>query len=154
MYVSENKKIATKLVGQIGFVDPKKGLPIELQHSGYIGNISYSNQAVKIQGVPFSEVFNAKDGRKILYDINKITEVKDADGASVPLKNGMGAAETITSAIDESIPKSNDDVNDAFEQSIKVLQKINGIDISSELVEEIGNGRLIALLKKGKLVKP
>lgn len=47
-----------------------------------------------------------------------------------------------------------DDVNDAFEQAIKVLQKINGIDISSELVEEIGNGRLIALLKKGKLVKP
>lgn len=35
-------KIATKLVGQIGFVDPKKGLPIELQQSGYIGNISCS----------------------------------------------------------------------------------------------------------------
>lgn len=55
-------------------------------------------------------IANAKDGRKILYDINKITEVKDADGASVPLKSGMGAAETITSAINESIPKSNDDV--------------------------------------------
>lgn len=60
LYVSENKKIATKLVGQIGFVDPKKGLPIELQQSGYIGNISYSGRSVKIQGVPFSEVFNAK----------------------------------------------------------------------------------------------
>lgn len=55
-------------------------------------------------------IANAKDGRKILYDINKITEVKDADGASVPLKSGMGAAETITSAINESIPKSNDNV--------------------------------------------
>ncbi len=60
LYVSENKKIATKLVGQIGFVDPKKGLPIELQQSGYIGNISYLGRSVKIQGVPFSEVFNAK----------------------------------------------------------------------------------------------
>lgn len=108
LYVTENKNIATKLVRQIGF--HQNGVPIGFQQSGYIGNISYSNQAVNIQGVPFSEVFNAKDGRKILYDINKITEVKDADGASVPLKNGMGAAETITSAIDESIPKSNDDV--------------------------------------------
>ena len=46
-----------------------------------------------------------------------------------------------------------DDVNDAFEQAIKVLQNIKGIDISSELVEEVGNGRLLALLKKGKLIK-
>ncbi|MDO4379217.1 MAG: hypothetical protein Q4C64_08845, partial [Erysipelotrichia bacterium] len=60
LYVSENKKIATKLVGQIGFVDPKKGLPIELQQSGYIGNISYSGRSVNVQGVPFSEVFNTK----------------------------------------------------------------------------------------------
>ena len=47
-----------------------------------------------------------------------------------------------------------DDVNDAFEQAIKVLQNINGIDVSSELVEEVGNGRLLALLKKGNLIKP
>ncbi len=60
LYVTENKNIATKLVRQIGFVDPKKGLPIGFQQSGYIGNISYSNQIVKIQGIPFSEVFNAK----------------------------------------------------------------------------------------------
>ena len=46
----------------------------------------------------------------ILVDI-KIADVKDAVGASVPLKSGMGAARTITSAIDESIPKSNDSVN-------------------------------------------
>ena len=34
-----------------------------------------------------------------------------------------------------------DDVNDAFEQAIKVLQKIKGIDVSSELVEEIGKAQ-------------
>lgn len=62
-------------------------------------------------------IANTKDGRKILYDINKITEVKDAVGASVPLKSGMGAARTITSAIDESIPKSNDDVNKNFSKN-------------------------------------
>ena len=45
-------------------------------------------------------------------------------------------------------------MNDAFEQAIKVLQNIKGIDVSSELVEEVGNGKLLALLKKGKLVKP
>ena len=44
-------KKATKLVRQIGFVDPKKGLPIGFQQSDYIGNISYSNQTVNIQGV-------------------------------------------------------------------------------------------------------
>lgn len=133
MYVSENKKIATKLVGQISF--HQNGVPIELQRSGYIGNISYSNQAVKIQGVPFSEAFNTKDGRKILYDINKITEVKDGVVASVPPKGGMGSLITITSAIDESIPKSNDDVksyylnitNPADEQTgYKALMKYQG----------------------------
>lgn len=34
-----------------------------------------------------------------------------------------------------------DDVNDAFEQAIKVLQNIKGIDVSSELVEEIGKAQ-------------
>lgn len=58
LYVTENKNIATKLVGQIGF--HQNGVPIELQQSGYIGSISYSGRSVKIQGVPFSEVFNAK----------------------------------------------------------------------------------------------
>ncbi|WP_294836520.1 hypothetical protein [Eubacterium sp.] len=47
-----------------------------------------------------------------------------------------------------------DDVNDAFEQAIKILQKIKGIDISSKVVEKVGNSKLLALLKKGKLVKP
>ena len=51
-------KKATKSVGQIGFFDPKKGLPIELQQSGYIGNISYSGCSVNIQGKPFSDVFS------------------------------------------------------------------------------------------------
>lgn len=62
-------------------------------------------------------IANAKDGRKILYDINKITEVKDGDVASVPPKGGMGSLITITSAIDESIPKSNDDVNINFSKN-------------------------------------
>lgn len=47
-----------------------------------------------------------------------------------------------------------DDVNEAFEQALNVLQNVKGIDVSSKVVEEVGNGRLIALLKKGKLVKP
>ena len=51
-YVVENKKIATKLVGQIGF--HQNSVPIELQQSGYIGNISYSSCSVNIQGKPFS----------------------------------------------------------------------------------------------------
>lgn len=51
-------KKATKSVGQIGLFDPKKGLPIELQQSGYIGNISYSGCSVNIQGKPFSNVFS------------------------------------------------------------------------------------------------
>lgn len=51
-------KKATKSVGQIGLFDPKKGLPIELQQSGYIGNISYSGCSVNIQGKPFSDVFS------------------------------------------------------------------------------------------------
>lgn len=133
LYVSENKNIATKLVGQIGF--HQNGVPIELQQSGYIGSILYSGRSVNIQDVPFSEVFNTKDGRKILYDINKITEVKDGDVASVPPKGGMGSLITITSAIDESIPKSNDDVkvyylnitNPADEQTgYKALRKYQG----------------------------
>ncbi|WP_294847013.1 hypothetical protein [uncultured Eubacterium sp.] len=149
LYVTENKSIATKLVGQIGF--HQNGVPIELQQSGYIGSILYSGRSVNIQDVPFLEVFNTKDGRIILYDINKITEVKDAVGASVPLKSGMGAARTITSAIDESIPKSNDDVkvyylnitNPADEQTgYKALRKYqgqNGAGIKArEYLESLG----------------
>ena len=41
-------KKATKLVGQIGF--HQNGVPIELQQSGYIGNISYSGRSVNIRG--------------------------------------------------------------------------------------------------------
>lgn len=52
-YVTENKK-ATNSVGQIGLFDHKKGLPIELQQSGYIGSVTYKNQNVNIQGKPFS----------------------------------------------------------------------------------------------------
>ena len=44
-------KKATKSVGQIGF--HQNGVPIELQQSGYIGNISYSGRSVNIQGNPF-----------------------------------------------------------------------------------------------------
>ena len=61
LYVTKNEKIATKLVRQIGFVDPKKGLPIAFQQSGYVGNISYSGRSVNIQGVPFSEIFKSDD---------------------------------------------------------------------------------------------
>ncbi|MFR2095760.1 hypothetical protein [Eubacterium sp.] len=50
-YVTENKK-ATKSVGQVGF--HQNGVPIELQQSGYIGNISRSGCSVNIQGKPFS----------------------------------------------------------------------------------------------------
>ena len=45
-------KKATKLVGQMGF--HQNSVPIELQQSGYIGNISYSGRSVNIQGKPFS----------------------------------------------------------------------------------------------------
>lgn len=34
-----------------------------------------------------------------------------------------------------------DDVNDAFERAIKVLQNIKGIDVSSEVVEEVGKAQ-------------
>ena len=74
------------MVRQIGFVDPKKGLPIGFQQSGYIGNISYLVCLVNLR-----DSVNKKENI-ILGDI-KITEVKDAVGVSVPLKkrNRVGA---------------------------------------------------------------
>lgn len=75
LYVTENKNIATKLVRQIGF--HQNGVPIGFQQSGYIGSISYSNQAVKIQGVPFSEVFNAKaDNVNKNFSKNTVLDMK------------------------------------------------------------------------------
>ena len=58
-------------------------------------------------------IMSIKKENIILGDI-KITEVKDGDVASVPPKGGMGSLITITSAIDESIPNSNDNVNKVF----------------------------------------
>ena len=60
--------------------------------------------------------------------LNKITEVKDGDVASVPPKGGMGSLITITSAIDESIPKSNDDVNKKFSKDIGYIKSFSQCD--------------------------
>lgn len=63
------------MVRQIGF--HQNGVPIGFQQSGYIGSISYSNQAVKIQGVPFSEVFNAKaDNVNKNFSKNTVLDMK------------------------------------------------------------------------------
>ena len=51
MYV--DKKRATSLLSSIGFYSP-----IELNDSGFIGNISYNGPKVKLEGKPFSEVFS------------------------------------------------------------------------------------------------
>ncbi len=77
LYVTENKKIATKLVRQIGF--HQNDVPIAFQQSGYIGNISYSGRSVNIQGVPFSEVFNTKvDNANKKFSLNtSVEETKD-----------------------------------------------------------------------------
>lgn len=80
LYVTENKKTATKLVRQIGFFDPKKGLPIGFQQSGFIGSISYKNQNVNIQGKPFSDVFSeqAVKNKKVKFSVKQpVEETKD-----------------------------------------------------------------------------
>ena len=46
-----DKKRATSLLRTIGFQ-----MPIELNKSGFLGNIAYENQKVKMQGVPFADV--------------------------------------------------------------------------------------------------
>ena len=61
-------KKATKLVGQIGFFDPKKGLPIELQHSGYIGSVTYKNQNVNIQENLFQQKTQEGKQKRQSYD--------------------------------------------------------------------------------------
>lgn len=80
LYVTENKKTATRLVRQIGLFDPKKGLPIGFQQSGFIGSISYKNQNVNIQGKPFSDVFSEQtaENEKVKFSVKQpIEETKD-----------------------------------------------------------------------------
>ena len=69
-----------------------------------------------------------KTEEKFFMILNKITEVKDGDVASVPPKGGMGSLITITSAIDESIPKSNDDVNKKFSKDIGYIKSFSQCD--------------------------
>ena len=66
-YFTENKK-ATKSVGQIGLFDPKKGLPIELQQSGYIGSVTYKNQNVNIQENLFQWKIQKDKQKRQSYD--------------------------------------------------------------------------------------
>ena len=40
-------------------------MPIELQRDGYIGSISYINQKVNIQGVPFSSVVKIENASRV-----------------------------------------------------------------------------------------
>lgn len=59
------------MVGQIGFVDPKKGLPIELQQSGYIGNMSYLVCFVNL----LDSVWFSSTHKRLFYKIKKrVTE--------------------------------------------------------------------------------
>ena len=63
-----DKKRAISLLKTMGFY-----MPIELQRDGYIGSISYVNQKVNIQGVPFSSVVktveNTGNDRHALRDV-------------------------------------------------------------------------------------
>lgn len=88
-------------------------------------------------------------GNTILVDINKITEVKDGDVASVPPKGGMGSLITITSAIDESISKSNDDVKSKY-GTIKLTRT----GVKSSIAHGIGRNKAIAFKAVPDVLKP
>ena len=55
-----DKKRAKSLLKTMGF-----NMPIELQRDGYIGSISYINQKVNIQGVPFSSVVKIENASRV-----------------------------------------------------------------------------------------
>lgn len=72
--VYADKKRTTKLLRTIGFK-----MPIELQQSGYIGNISYKGQNVNIFGEKFSKVFK----ENISDDENMQNDDRDSDGKAL-----------------------------------------------------------------------
>ena len=51
-YSITKRKKATRLLSSMGFTRP-----MSPKHSGYVGNIYRNSRDVKIEGVPFSDVF-------------------------------------------------------------------------------------------------
>lgn len=68
-----DKKRAKSLLKTMGF-----NMPIELQRDGYIGSISYINQKVNIQGVPFSSVVKIENASRVQ---NQQREIRLSDRA-------------------------------------------------------------------------
>ncbi|WP_448901261.1 ADP-ribosyltransferase-containing protein [Eubacterium sp.] len=64
-------------------------------------------------------------------------QIKLIDNATPTNKSDIRYSRNTRLNYDENF----DDVNDAFEQAIKVLQNVKGIDVSSELVEEVGKAQ-------------
>ena len=62
-------KKTTKLLKSIGFQ-----MPIELQQSGYIGNISYFKRSVKIKGKSFTDVVKLNDINTSQYSMQENQE--------------------------------------------------------------------------------
>ncbi|MBQ9531192.1 MAG: hypothetical protein IJR70_03870 [Eubacterium sp.] len=72
-------------------------------------------------------IANTKDGRKILYDVNKVKKVDDGAVASVPTKNvGMGSPSTSTSKHNISQPSSKSNTKKSLDVNHYMTAAENG----------------------------
>ena len=91
VYADKNK--TTKLLRTIGFQ-----LPIPLQSSGYIGSITYDGDFVKVQGVPFDEVFTDGDVQKQRRSAPKMSDLEVLEMAAEGLE-GLSLTEAESNSL-------------------------------------------------------
>ncbi len=113
LVVYADKKRTTKLLRTIGFK-----IPIELQQSGYIGNITYIGQNVNINGEEFSKVFKDKDIRFSDRDTEYLELAKNPEKNEARLREMVYQAAKEAGYTDDSswrmghtAPNSQDDVS-------------------------------------------
>lgn len=121
-----DKKRAKSLLKTMGF-----NMPIELQRDGYIGSISYINQKVNIQGVPFSSVVKIENASRVQ---NQQRELRLSDRAVL-----LWAAEKAVS--EKSKRWSTEDLN-RFDLLVK---KLKGLDEAYAELEALKEERTAQL---------
>ena len=102
-----DKKRATSLLRSIGFQ-----MPIELNKSGFLGNITYEGRKVKMSGVPFADIVGKTNGDGTKYsdrdstgkqltkeqqEYFKDSLVRDANGNLKVVYHGSGSEFTVFS---------------------------------------------------------
>ena len=137
MYV--DKKRTTSLLRTIGFQ-----MPIELNESGYVGNITYWRQNVKLFGKPFTEVVDIKKEQK--NNRSLATLPSDDKILSQTSETLSGTASDI---IISNLSENTTDFSEKYQDRINLVEELSTYNLEGKWNDYIGvQKEVIGVLKE------